>query len=138
MQLSDASVRNLKLKAGAADRLVAGGNGLYLRLRQGGSDLPRTWLYRRKHAGRLTAVTLGTYPVLSVREARLKAAELALKRNVESPTVQEAAEQWLTESVERTQKHPHMMRGFVERGIVPTLGARRVREIEAVDMSVVR
>ena len=38
MQLSDASVRNLKLKAGAADRLVAGGNGLYLRLRQGGSD----------------------------------------------------------------------------------------------------
>jgi hypothetical protein len=48
----------------------------------------------------LAIKTLGTYPNLSIKEARLKAAELAAKRSSYSPTVQEAAEHWLAERVD--------------------------------------
>lgn len=135
MPLTDSQVRNLKLRPDAADRLVADGNGLYLRLRRAGGDASRTWLYRRKDAGQLTVVTLGTYPALAIREARLKAAELALKRSVDSPTVEVAAAQWLTESVDRTHKRADLTRGYIDRGVIPALGTRRVREIEAVDIA---
>jgi hypothetical protein len=61
--------------------LVADGNGLYIRIRLKRSDVSRSRQFRRKERAKLTITTLGTYPELSsIKEARLKAAELATKR----------------------------------------------------------
>ena len=94
MSLTDTRLRTLKPK-GRAECLIADGNGLYIRIRVGQGDVSRTWQFRRKANGRLSIKILGAYPELSIREARFKAAELATKRSAYSPTVEEAANQWL-------------------------------------------
>ena len=66
-------------------------------------------------------VTLGPCPALSVREARLKAAELALKRQAHSPTVEEAAEQWLTERIDLTLKNAEPIRPTSSAPLSPSL-----------------
>lgn len=96
MPLTDTRVRTLTT-GDRAERLVVDANGLYLRLRQGKGGITRTWQFRRREAGKLSVMTLGTYPNIGLKDARLRAAELASKRDWESPTVTEAAEQWLAE-----------------------------------------
>jgi integrase len=124
--LTDTRIRTLKPAEGRAESLVADGNGLYLRLR----GATRTWQFRRKENGRLTVTTLGTYPALGLKDARLKAAELAAKRSFYSPTVEVAASQWLLERVDHTHRKPDLVRGYVERAIIADLGTMRVRDVE--------
>jgi Arm domain-containing DNA-binding protein len=92
MALTDTRLRTLKPR-GRAECLVADGNGLYIRIRKKQFDVSRTWQFRRRVRGELTISTRGNYPELSIKEACLKAAELATKRQTSSPTVQEVAEQ---------------------------------------------
>lgn len=129
MALTDTRLRSLKPK-GRVECLVADGNGLYIRVRRKGADFSRTWQFRRKDAGRLSVTTLGVYPDLSIKEARLRAAELATKRSGHSPTVQEAAAQWMKERIDHTHRQADQVRGYVERAIIPELGDRRVRDVE--------
>ena len=136
MALTDTRLRTLKPK-GRAECLVTDGHGLYIRIRANRGEFSRTWQFRRKEAGRLTITTLGTYPGLSIKEARLKAAELATKRSGHSPTVQEAAEQWLAERVDHTHRKSDQVRGYVDRAIIPELGSKRVRDVEASDVAAV-
>ena len=134
MSLTDTRLRTLKPAKGKAECLVADGNGLYVRIRAG-QDIRRTWQFRRKEGGRLSIETLGTYPELSIREARLKAAELATKRRIHSPTIEEAAQQWLTERVDQTLRTAEPIRSYVERAIIPELGSWRVRDVEPSDVA---
>ena len=67
--LTDTRLRTLKPAKGKNECLVADGNGLYVRIRSG-QGVTRTWQFRRKEAGRLAILTLGTYPELSIKEAR--------------------------------------------------------------------
>jgi hypothetical protein len=94
-----------------AERLVVDANGLYLRLRKGKGGISRTWQFRRREADKLSVVTLGTYPVMTLKDARLRAAELASKRDLECPTVGEAAEQWLAERVNTMQRRANQVEG---------------------------
>jgi integrase len=135
MPLTDTRLRTLKPAKGKAERLVADGNGLYIRIRVGQGAITRTWQFRRKEAGRLTIDTLGTYPELSIKEARLKAAELATKRRAYNPTVEEATEQWLKERIGHTHRKAELIQGYVDRAIVPELGNRRVRDVEPSDIA---
>ena len=135
MPLTDTRLRTLKPAKGKAERLVADGNGLYIRIRVGQGAITRTWQFRRKEAGRLTIETLGTYPELSIKEARLKAAERATKRRAYNPTVEEVTEQWLKERIGHTHKKAELIQGYVDRAIVPELGNRRVRDVEPSDIA---
>jgi integrase len=135
MALNDTRLRTLKPAPGRTDRLEADGNGLYIRIRAGEGKITRTWQFRRKEAGRLEISTLGTYPELSIKEARLKAAELATKRSILSPTVEEAATQWLRERVFHTHRRAEIVTSHVERIIVPKLGGRRIRAVEPGDIA---
>jgi integrase len=129
MSLTDTRLRTLKPAKGKTERLVADGNGLYVRIRTG-QDTSRTWQFRRKEAGRLAVITLGTYPDLSIKEARLKGAELAAKRSQHSPTVREAAEQWQREIVQRTHRKAELFVGYIDRAIIPDLGTMRVAAVQ--------
>lgn len=135
MALTDTRLRTLRPQKGKDERLVADGNGLYIRVRAARGQFTRTWQFRRKEKGRPSITTLGTYPELSIKEARLKAAELATKRKQYSPTVQEAVEQWLAERVDHTHRKADQVRGYVDRAIIPDLGSTRVRDVEPTDIA---
>lgn len=138
MALNDTRLRNLKPQPGKTERLVADGNGLYVRVRAGegkSRQITRTWQFRRKVGDKLTVTTLGTYPNLPLLEARQQALELATKGTSYSPTVEVAAEQWLSERIDHTHRAPHLIHGFVQRGIIPVLGNRRVRDIEPSEIA---
>ena len=138
MPLNDTRLRNLKPKPGKAERLVADGNGLYIRIRAGeGTKVTRTWQFRRRDGGGLAITTLGTYPDLPLLEARQQALELATKGRSYSPTVDVAAEQWLSERIDHTHRKAELIRGYVERAIVPALGSRRERGIEPSEVATV-
>ena len=104
MALNDTRLRSLKPKPGKTDRLVADGNGLYIRIRAGEGKISRAWQFRRRNGGSLTVTTLGNYPELPLLEARQQALELATKGKSYSPTVDIAAEQWLSERIDHTHR----------------------------------
>ena len=136
MALTDTSIRNLKPEGKRRELLVADVGGLYLRIRLGNSNrIRRSWQWRRKEGGVVRVITLGAYPALSLKAARLKAAELAMKRQSHSPTVEEAADQWLTERIDHALKNAEPIRSYVERAIIPELGSWRVREVEPADVA---
>jgi hypothetical protein len=87
MPLTDTRVQTLTT-GNRNERLVVDANGLYLRLRKGKGGITRTWQFRRRDNGTLSIATLGTYPSMSLKEARLRAAELAARRALACPTVE--------------------------------------------------
>src|SRR4051794_22792654 len=133
MALTDTRLRTLKPEKGKTECLVADGNGLYVRVRAARGAFSRTWQFRRRENGKPSITTLGIYPDLSIKEARLKGAELATKRKAHSPTVEQAATQWLAERVDHTHRKADQVHGYVDRAIIPELGHRRVRDIEPSD-----
>ena len=136
MALTDARIRTLKPAKGRADVLVADGNGLYIRCRLGqADDITRTWQFRRKQDGKVHIRTLGTYPALSLKQARLKAAGLSNKRSDDGITVKDAAERWLREQVDPRHRQGDQYRGYVERAIIPELGRTRIADVEARDIA---
>ncbi len=140
MALNDTRLRNLKPHLGKAERLAADGNGLYVRVRAGegkNRQITRTWQFRRRVGGKLTVTTLGTYPELPLLEARQQALELATKGTSYSPTIEVAAEQWLSERIDHTHRRAELIRGYVDRGILPSLAKRRVRDIEPSEIATV-
>ncbi len=132
--LTDTRLRTLKPK-GRAECLIADGNGLYVRIRVGKTEVSRTWQFRRRKGGELSITNLGAYPEVPIAEARLKAAELATKRVRASFTVEEVATRWLTERVDHTHRKADQVRGYVERSIVPDLGKMRVRDVTPSDVA---
>lgn len=140
MALNDTSLRNLKPHPGKAERLVADRDGLYVRIRAGEGKkkrITRTWQFRRKVGGKLAVTTLGTYPDLPLLEARQQALELATKGTSYSPTIEVAADQWLSERIDHTHRRAELIRGYVDRGILPSLAKRRVRDIEPSEIATV-
>jgi integrase len=68
MLLSDAAIRSAARPLGKSVKLADGG-GLYLLLTPTGS---RLWRFRYHFAGRETTLSLGAYPAIRLREARLR------------------------------------------------------------------
>ena len=134
MALTDTRLRTMKPAKGKTECLLADGNGLYVRIRTG-QNTSRTWQFRRKAAGRLKITTLGTYPELSLLEARRQAIDLATKREVHSPTLAEAVDRWLREQVDPVHKKPELIHGYVTRAILPAFGDRRVRDIRPAEIA---
>jgi len=135
MPLTDTRVRTLTT-GNRNERLIVDTNGLYLRLRQGKGGVVRTWQFRCREGSKLSVVTLGTYPNLGLKDARLRAAELASKRDLESPTVTEAAEQWLAEQVHTAHRQPFQIEGYLQRALLPALGSRRVRDVAPSEIAI--
>ena len=128
MPLTDTRVQTLTTGT-RNERLVVDTNGLYLRLRKGKGGITRTWQFRRREGGKLSVVTLDTYPKMSLKEARLRAAELGARRDLACPTVSEAAEQWLAERVTTTHRRAFLVEGYIRRAVLPVLGSHRLRDV---------
>jgi hypothetical protein len=66
MKLTEAKIRAAKPKQ--KDQILNDGNGFYLRIRPGGF---KKWIIRKKYNGKVTVTTLGQYPGIGLKLARL-------------------------------------------------------------------
>lgn len=134
MALTETNIKTLTLDGGRRELLMADVNGLYIRLRAGKGAVTKSWQWRRKDGGKLLVKALGPWPDLSLKQARLKAAELAAQRgNVLSPTFEKASAQWLEEVIEPSHKGAAGIRGHMRRA-VRELGRKRLADIAPRDL----
>lgn len=115
------------------DRLVSAGDGLYLNVRRSS----KTWIVRRTLKGKMRVRTLGNYPELTVKEARAQALADALEKSPQLETVEQLAERFYGDAVEREHRRPELVRGYLDRAVIPGLGARRVAELSPSDIAAV-
>jgi len=137
-RLSDVKVRAIK-EAG----FYADGNGLYLNVTAKGS---RSWIFRHRFAGRRRDMGLGSYPTVSLADARNQVAECrAMLQRGEDPmptrrvapitpqivTFADAARQYITthEQSWKNDKHRQQWRNTIEGYCVPVIGALPISEV---------
>lgn len=125
--LSDLRIR--KLKPGARDKWVSDGNGLYLRLRASGA---RSWVLRRKRGGHAEVITLGTWPKLSLADARVKAAAVSGK-TVSTATLGALLEVWHSDIVAKTYRRAADVAAYFDR-LDPGLKATKLRDLERLEV----
>lgn len=122
-ELTESLVRSLS-SDGKPDRLIADNKqaNLYLRVLVSGR---KSWIVRARHAGRWHVETLGEWPKLEVRQARLKAAAVLHKAmhpsaiDREKLTVRQAAEAWYAERVEHRYRRPEQTKLYLDRDLAP-------------------
>ena len=108
--LSDRKIRDLK--PGSVDQWKSDGAGLYIRVRPNGK---KTWVVRRKRAGKTTTETLGEFPDMDCARAR----ELLAKRSFAPATVKltfgELLEEWYSRRIEKRYRVTANIRTYVDR-----------------------
>jgi integrase len=136
--LTAAGVERMKAPAsGQVDHFDKGFPGLALRISYGGR---KSWVYFYRVAGRLRRLKLGTYPALSLAEARdawrearkeLEAGRdpaLAPKREKPAEDFASVAEDWLKRD-QAQHKSAAEARRIIERYVLPEWSAFRIDEI---------
>ena len=147
--LSDTEIRQAKPKD--KEYNLADGKGLYLRIKPVGSKL---WIfnYTRPFTKKRANLSLGSYPDLSLAEARIKAQELrTLLTNDIDPqehrqkidqktgkayanTFQKIAEQWLKlKQPDVSESYYRMINDRLKKYIFPKMGKVPIHKINAVD-----
>ncbi|MGH8229254.1 MAG: Arm DNA-binding domain-containing protein [Steroidobacteraceae bacterium] len=129
MALTDTTLKGLKPLA--ASYIVSDDRGLYAEVLPSGSIV---WRYRYRLSGRREKLTLGKYPALTLRHARLKRDEaaqavalghspaqkkqLAKVAGPENATVAQFAERFFRDIQERDRKDNTMTRRYLDKDIV--------------------
>ena len=138
-----------KLNSGMVDRLEArardyvmwcgGLRGFGVRVRPSGR---KSFIVQYDYKGRSRKVTVGTFPTLTVDQARKKATELLAKVQLgedvaakpvseESPTVAELCDEYLKRGCGHKKATTKVTdKGCIERHIKPLLGHRRVKDLK--------
>ncbi len=142
MSLTNTALKALKPKE--VSYTVSDDRGLYMEVLSTGSIV---WRYRYRLNGKREKLTLGKYPALTLKNARLKRDEAAqLVALGESPaqkkqfakvagpqdaTVTEFAERFFKDIQSRDRKDTTMPRRYLEKDILPYIGRTLVRELTA-------
>jgi len=124
--LSDLRIRSLK--SIPHDRWISDGNKLYLRVRATGA---RSWVLRRRKedGGNLT---LGTWPRMSLAQARVKAGSFTGKV-VHDLTLGELLDEWYADMVLKKYRRPREVAAYFDR-IESGLKATKLRDLERVNI----
>ena len=143
--LTAAAVQRIKPPAkGQTEHYDLGFPGLALRVSYGGA---KSWSYFFRLGGRLRRMTLGTYPALSLAEARdaWREARRSVARGIDpiaaarSPAASTAqnfaavAELWLQRD-QADKKSFDAVRGVVRRELLPAWGHRPITDIRRADI----
>ncbi len=145
MPITDLQLRSLKPKP--QPYLVTDGRGLALEVLPSGTAC---WRYRYQLNGKTEKVTLGRYPVVGLKEARIKRDELAAavfrgesparQKQLEkvalasSTSVRDFCERYFKEVIEKTWKNPIQLRRYLEKEIYPSFGAQQMKDVTAQDV----
>jgi len=129
MKLTDREIKNLK--ADTKDLIKSDGNGLYLRVMVTGN---KVFLLRQKHLGKDVWRSLGSYPELTLADARVLVRDLKSSGVIANYTLGEAYLEFKTYA-EGFYKQPEVMIGRLERDIIPALGAMKLHSISRSDVT---
>jgi hypothetical protein len=139
------AIRALKPKAMRYSK--ADDRGLVLEVFPTGGML---WHYRYRLNGKAERVTLGRYPALSLKQARIERDKretmvalgqspatqkrLAKIAATSETTVNEFAERFFREVVAKERKTPSDLHRYFEKSIQPAIGSKRVRDVTTDDV----
>jgi integrase len=144
--LNDLALKRLELPPGKPRVRIKDSRGLFVELRQGGG---KWWRLRYSVGGKEKMLSLGTYPEVSLREAREKRdeARVQLARGVDPSEVRKAkryamaastagdtfeavAREWYQKQLPKwSEVHKKKVIYLLEKNIFPALGKRPVGEI---------
>ncbi len=145
MALTDTALR--ALKPNGKPYIVSDDRGLYVEVFPTGGIV---WRFRYRLKGRREKLTLGKYPALTLKNARVKRDEAAQAvamgdspaqkkqrakvAGPESTTVAEFAGRFFKDIQERDRKDNTMPRRYLEKDILPHIGDKPVKQINAEDV----
>jgi integrase len=145
MALTDTGLKALKAK----DRpyTLADERGLYVEVFSTGGIV---WRYRYRLNGKQEKLTLGKYPALTLKNARIKRDEaaqavamgaspakqkqLAKVAAADATTVAEFGERFFREIVVKDRRDVTIPRRYFDKSIVPAVGAKPVRDVTTEDV----
>ncbi len=139
--LSDREIRALKPKE--KSYMVLDARGLYLEVTPKGSKLWRLRIYQN---GKETRRSLGRYPEVSLKEARLKRDEVLMAKakgeNVlagsgkKIETFRDVAEDWFSRKMDgvRSERHTQRIYSRLVRFVYPAIGQKPITEITAPEV----
>lgn len=153
-KLSDVQIRAW-IKAGERFEGRADGDGLYLRWRP--SVPTPEWRFRYQFDRKARVMSLGTYGVMSLAEARRTARELAARvalgydvasekqdriretaKRIEADrsawTVADMADAYFRDTIMGHWKHPNIVRSRIENDIKPRIGKMKIEDVKAADI----
>lgn len=135
-------VRARKPIAGKSD-----GDGLTFTLSAKGTA---AWVFRFRMGGKQRELTIGTYPTISLKEARRLATEARAKvqqgvdvarekqaRKIElaaAGTVKQLCGEYFARTVEGRVKRPDIIKEMLDRDLIPRLGNLRIAEVKPLDV----
>ena len=126
--LSETFVKSLKWEG--KDKRIGDGQGLYLNLRKNS----KTWIIRKSHQGKTQIITLGKWPALSCKRARLQAAKFILEEDVSNVTVKKLVDKYIIEVIRPTHKRPYFPEAYFNNAVIPAIGHKKVRDIKRVHL----
>ena len=145
MALTDTVLKALKPRD--KTYTVTDDRGLYVEVFPTGGVV---WRYRYRLNGKYEKLTLGKYPALTLKNARLKRDEAAHQvamgespakkkqqekvAGAEDATVAEFAERFFKDIQSRDRKNVTMPRRYLEKDILPHIGSKSIRDITAEDV----
>jgi len=145
MALTDTALK--ALKPGAKVYTKADERGLYVEVFPTGGIV---WRYRYRLNGKLEKLTLGKYPALTLKNARIKRDEaaqvaamgtspaeqkqLAKVAAADATTVAEFGERYFLEVVNKDRQDTTIPRRYFDKSIVPAIGAKPVRDVTTEDV----
>jgi len=124
--LTDRGVKALQ----GVNKMIADSGGLYLRLSRHGT---KSFVYRTSVGGKTKYVSLGTYPNVSLADAREKAKTLQ-GHVIGDRDVSFAVSEYL-KSLRGVYEHPEQVKQRLEKDVVPFLGKKRLTLVTADDLT---
>lgn len=107
------------------------GAGLFLNVRKSSM----TFIIRKRRGGRMFVTTLGKHPAVTLKQARVIAAEMALEGTPSAMTVKELVAKYQKKVIEVKHKRPHFAEGYWRRAVLPVLGATKVSDVRPYDIA---
>ena len=145
MALTDRLLQTLKPRE--KRYTVSDGRGLCIEVYPTGG---MGWRYRYHVSGKPETVTLGKYPDMSLKAARLRrdefAAQVAAGQSpaqqkqlakaalAETTSLAEFGERYFSEVIAKDRKEPKGMRRYLDKDIFPALGSKPIRDITTEDV----
>lgn len=145
MALTDTALKALKPKE--KPYTVADERGLYVEVFPTGGIV---WRFRYRVAGKREKLTLGKYPALTLKNARIKRDEaaqaaamdksparekqLAKQAAADATTVAAFGERFFREIVAKDRKDITIPRRYFDKAIVPAIGSKPIRDVTTEDV----
>jgi len=144
MPLTDTALR--AIKPSEKQQKFFDGHGLYLAVSPSGT---KSWRFKYHHAGREKLLTLGQYPVVSLKEARERTMEAKKTLSAgKDPSIEKklnklqqknsfelVAREWLEkQSHVWTHAYIKQIRGYLEKRVFLSIGSRPVADVSALEL----